>query len=333
MDVLRGAKLHVKRRDTYDRYWLQEKAARWSKIFLVLLGMFVLGVFMFKPGQEELAPFIKAETARLRFAEKTSVGVIERRRTKQNPPAQKPRETKEPKVVVTTTTKVAAATTSVRKTNSATPTYTPRPVPPMSSGVKILHIGDSHSAGGYGYGPTLSKLFTKSNAEIVRVAYGGANACVYMVNEPGCNETGWIRFARKRSMPQLRTLLSRHNPNLVIISLGSNHAHWWGHRQVKTMTDLLKGRKCYWVGPPNTFRLNSVKPRKAFYDKLPSLVGHCKLIDSRKLIKYNWCGDRMTGCKTNGHLHARVHYPEGMNAAKGWARGVFDIIHNDLTKK
>lgn len=102
------------------------------------------------------------------------------------------------------------------------------------AGLTVLHFGDSQVAGG----------LTKGLKERIE-AEGGH----YVSNTWVSSSTRtWLASRR------LPDLLRTHDPDVVIITLGSNeqltpNLEQYGE-QVKRLVHRLAGRRCYFVGPP-----------------------------------------------------------------------------------
>lgn len=137
------------------------------------------------------------------------------------------------------------------------------PVVPRWRGTKILHIGDSHVS--RGLRQELARSFRRAGADYETDIWVGSRSRAWIV-------TG--RLVRS---------LRRHNPDVVIATLGTNailsatpdyHKQW-----VEKVVERIKGRACYWIGPP------PLLPDKAgaFNEMLRESTQPCRYFDSRVL--------------------------------------------------
>jgi len=104
------------------------------------------------------------------------------------------------------------------------------------AGKTVLHVGDSMVGGDGGLTKALGANFTHAGARFVRDTKVSESV---------------ISFA---ASTRLRTLLAKHAPDIVIVTLGANDvfvpypASLAGH--VQAIARKLQGRECYWMGPP-----------------------------------------------------------------------------------
>jgi hypothetical protein len=126
-----------------------------------------------------------------------------------------------------------------------------------------------------------------------------------------------------RQTPKLPDLLKKHQPGVIVISLGANLIGANAasiEKQVKDLAEVAKasGAKILWVGPPDG--RESTKPtskQAALYEHLQKVAGqYGTFIDSRPVTEYPAKGG-------DG-----VHYwgKEGSKTATNWANHVFEQI-------
>ncbi len=136
------------------------------------------------------------------------------------------------------------------------------PFVPRWPGMKVLHIGDSHVSAGLKRG--LAKRLKSAGSQYCADAWVGSRA------------KSWVVSGR------IKQLLRKHRPDAVVITLGTNamqnrrpdrYSGW-----VQALVSLIKGKTCYWLGPPpiidDTFGFNEM------------LLEHskpCRFFDSRVL--------------------------------------------------
>jgi len=81
---------------------------------------------------------------------------------------------------------------------------------------------------------------------------------------------------------QLREALAQHDPELVLISLGSNELYFTDDlaqraAAIQAIVREVGGRACLWIGPPSWAKA------RAFLDTLEANLGSCSYFDSAKL--------------------------------------------------
>lgn len=130
------------------------------------------------------------------------------------------------------------------------------------TGLRILHIGDSHVYAG------LTSTLRK------HLRSGGARYTP--VNWIGSRSKSWVASGK------LRRLLDRHSPNVVIVTLGTNamkirkpkkYAHW-----IRSLVRRIGPRACYWMGPPSL-----LEDRFGFNEILAEASAPCRYFDTRKM--------------------------------------------------
>ena len=110
--------------------------------------------------------------------------------------------------------------------------------PPDLTGKTVLHVGDSMVGGEWGLTRALERKFTAEGAKLVRH---------YKVSEE------IIQFEKAKV---LENLVTKHNPDIVIITLGTNDTlapfpqSLASH--IANITKQAGGKECYWMTPPIT---------------------------------------------------------------------------------
>ena len=143
----------------------------------------------------------------------------------------------------------------------AQPDAPPPPAPLV--GKTILHVGDSMVGGEWGLTRALERRFTAEGAKFVRH---------YKVSEE------IIQFEKGKVLAEL---VAKHNPDIVIITLGTNDtlapfpqslaAH------VANVAKQAGGRECYWMSPPIT------KKETGLTQVIRDNAAPCTVFDSSKL--------------------------------------------------
>lgn len=201
----------------------------------------------------------------------------------------------------------------------------------IGPGTRVLHIGDSHTVGIYGR--EMDQLMRATGAQVA--SYGSAGSSPSWWLKGNITRSGFYSrvedgqvdapadWRTPRQTPTLPTLLKKHQPSVVIISLGANLLGADGatiEKQVRDLAEVAKasGAKIVWVGPPDG--RESKKPtsrQNALYDHLQRAAAqYGAFIDSRPLTEYPAQGG-------DG-----VHYwgREGSQIARKWAQEVFSQI-------
>lgn len=134
------------------------------------------------------------------------------------------------------------------------------PEPPSLAGKTVLHVGDSMVGGQWGLTRALEAKFTRDGAKFVRE---------YKVSES---------IASFDKAEKLKASIARHDPDIVIITLGTNDAlvpypqALASH--VKNIVKNVGTRECYWMGPPLW------KPDTGILAVLRDNAKPCKFYDS-----------------------------------------------------
>lgn len=131
--------------------------------------------------------------------------------------------------------------------------------PPSLTGKKVLQVGDSMVGGDWGLSAALKPKFVKEGATFIR--------------DLKVSET--IKSYDKSS--RLTDLLAEHDPDIVIITLGTNDALLPNPSamapHVQSIAKKVGNRECWWMGPPlwkpDTGILKTIRDNSApchFYD-------------------------------------------------------------------
>lgn len=137
------------------------------------------------------------------------------------------------------------------------------PAPPSLQGKVVLHVGDSMVGGTGGLTKALESRFTAEGARFLRE---------YKVSE------SLVSFDKS---PRLRDLVTQHQPDVVIITLGTNDAlvpHPDAYAaNVRSIVKRVGARECYWMGPPLW------KADTGIVAMLRDNVAPCRFFDGSKL--------------------------------------------------
>jgi acyl-CoA thioesterase-1 len=144
------------------------------------------------------------------------------------------------------------------------------PAPPSLAGKTVLHVGDSMVGGTLGLTRALEQRFTAEGAKFIRD---------FKVSES---------IVSYDHSPKLKSLVERHHPDIVIITLGTNDVFVpYPASMTNNVQNIVKrvgARECYWIGPPTW------KPDTGIVQVLKDNVAPCKFFDSSSL-KLQRAGD------------------------------------------
>ncbi len=135
--------------------------------------------------------------------------------------------------------------------------------PPALTGKTVLHVGDSMVGGEWGLTRALERKFTAEGAKLVRH---------YKVSEE------ILQFEKAKV---LEGLVAKHNPDIVIITLGTNDTlapfpqSLASH--VANVAKQAGGKECYWMTPPIT------KKETGLTQVIRDNAAPCTVFDSSKL--------------------------------------------------
>jgi hypothetical protein len=131
------------------------------------------------------------------------------------------------------------------------------------AGKTVLHVGDSMVGGNWGLTKALEIKVTQEGAKFVRD---------YKVSE------SIVSFDKST---KLKELLAKHNPDVVILTLGTNDAFVPYPEalapSVKSIAKRMAGRECWWLGPPMW------KPDTGIVAVIRDNAGPCKFFDGSNL--------------------------------------------------
>lgn len=134
---------------------------------------------------------------------------------------------------------------------------------PSLAGKLVLHVGDSMVGGNWGLTRALEQKFSAEGAKFVRD---------YKVSE------SIISYDHS---PKLKSLLEKHHPDIVILTLGTNDVFVpYPASMAANVQNIVKrigARECYWMGPPTW------KPDTGIVNVLKDNVTPCKFYDSSSL--------------------------------------------------
>lgn len=202
-----------------------------------------------------------------------------------------------------------------------------------SHAYNIMYIGDSHSYGEFG--KQIYKSLSVISPDMSIQASCGATAKTWL-GEKGHAKTNcgyWKKDANEefRSkdhfLPIFDEDLSKYNPDVVIVQLGTNIAVAKNPQNASSSIDLImskiqdSGAKCIWIGPPDAkhklltkSKLNTVN---AMIESLAKKYS-CEYIDSLKITKF-----------PEQNLEG-IHYPPSLSRA--WGLNVSNMILKILEK-
>ena len=159
---------------------------------------------------------------------------------------------------------VAAATLLAADVPTPEPPPAPPPEPRPLAGKKVLHVGDSMVGGQFGLTRALEAKLTRAGATLVRHTQVSATLTSF------------------DHAPLLRDLLRAHEPDIVILTLGTNDTTVPFPRtfapHVANIVRRLGDRECWWIGPPSWKGADT-----GLVSVLRENAGTCRFFDSTKL--------------------------------------------------
>ena len=137
------------------------------------------------------------------------------------------------------------------------------PSGPPLTGKIVLHVGDSMVGGNWGLTRALDQRFSAEGARFIRD---------FKVSES---------IVSYDHSPKLKSLIEKHRPDIVIITLGTNDVFVpYPASMVGNVQNIVKrvgSRECYWMGPPTW------KPDTGIVQVLKDNVAPCRFFDSSGL--------------------------------------------------
>lgn len=203
----------------------------------------------------------------------------------------------------------------------------------INANTRVLHIGDSHTAGIYG--KVMDKLFRETGAKVETFGSAGSSPSWWFTGketksgfyskDENNNVDSNPNWKTPHKTPIFKDLVSNFKPNVIVISLGANLIKGDNEtieKEVKRLCEAAKesGAKIIWVGPPDG--RESVKPtseQKRLYEQIEKVVKeYGSFIDSRPYTEYPIKGG--DGVHYGGEF--------GSIIANEWANKVFNDIQN-----
>ncbi|MBI6547032.1 MAG: hypothetical protein HY692_09575 [Cyanobacteria bacterium NC_groundwater_1444_Ag_S-0.65um_54_12] len=220
--------------------------------------------------------------------------------------------------------------TAIEKYNqSFAKTNLPRPGnQTIGPGMRVLHIGDSHTVGVYGH--EMDQLLRKTGATVATYASAGSapswwlNGTVtrsgYLAKDEYGNVDQPTNWREPRVTPKLTDLIRRFQPNILVVSLGANLINSGEDTVVREVARFLEiaqreGIRVMWVGPPVS--RGDGKAKDLLYQQLRKAVGpDMVFVDSRRFTHYPSDGG-------DG-----IHYggAQGGAIARQWALKVYNAL-------
>jgi hypothetical protein len=190
--------------------------------------------------------------------------------------------------------------------------------------LNVLHIGDSHSAGIFGW--EIDKLF-RATEGVDQETYGSCGAvakwyftskktpCGYFFKTQTTSEQGTNAFT-----PHLPTLVENFLPHVISVEMGGNYA---GYDNSFIKSDIKKtvkfindtGAICVWISAPDS-RKNQERRSEVAQIIKEEIGDTCAYFDSTAVTQYPATGG-------DG-----VHYwgAQGSKQAKAWAKAAYLFI-------
>lgn len=201
---------------------------------------------------------------------------------------------------------------------------------------RVLHIGDSHTAGIYGQ--TMDKLLRSTGAKVTTVGSSSSRPSWFLDGTPtrwgyfGKDDEGHVDapkdWKQPHATPTLPNLIKQAHPNVILISLGANLLYAKGEtieKEVRQLADVAKasGARIIWVGPPDGAEAKKPTSKQDFlYAHLQKIAAqYGDFIDSRPLTEYPLDAQGKP-------LGDGVHYTgtTGGKLARAWTQEVFNQI-------
>lgn len=226
----------------------------------------------------------------------------------------------------------------------------------INKNTRVLHIGDSHTAGFYG--KEMDRLLRETGAKVRTYGSSGSSPASWFngfvtksgfyykdENEKDEIPQDWKMITPEFELelaegikkdwqtptktPNIKDIILEFKPNVIIFSLGANLMYSPDleiEKQVREMCEVAKSSKAkiIWVGPPDG-RIDKKTPeqQERLYNHIQKIVVEYGIfIDSRPYTDYPeyWTAPRFDG----------VHFfgEEGEIMADEWANQIFSIIQS-----
>ena len=132
---------------------------------------------------------------------------------------------------------------------------------PAARAERVLHFGDS---------------MVPLVGNYLRPEFEAAGSRYEIMSTSSSSTLSWAKGE------ELRQHLAKSDPDLVLISLGSNELYFvddLGERAaaIQSIVRAIGGRACLWIGPPSWAKA------RGFLDTLEENLGHCAYFDSARL--------------------------------------------------
>lgn len=150
-----------------------------------------------------------------------------------------------------------------REAPAASPPLPPPAPPSLPEGTTVLHVGDSFADA---LGRPLKRLLEERGLRAVLAA------------ETASYIPGWSSYGK------IERLLARHDPDLVLITLGANELEIGDPaqrvRNIRRIVSIVEGRPCVWIAIPLW-----AGPKNGLMDIIRDNVEPCVFMDTNALIE------------------------------------------------
>lgn len=168
---------------------------------------------------------------------------------------------------------------------------------------RALFIGDSHSYGNFGN--VIDKYLREQSNQVVSISSCGSSPSTWVNNSNNFKATNcgyWRKTSdqneirvKSQKLDTLQNELMNLNPQLVIVSLGTNILS--SSQNIKNeipkveilLSQIQKVKaQCIWIGPPDLSRSPFSNHLKVGIKALQEVIekNNCRFIDSTKITKY-----------------------------------------------